>query len=254
MRMIAIDWSGKAKGESEFIWLAEVRDGVLTSLENGRGRRDLARHIVDLAKTDPELVVGFDFAFSFPKWWCDAQDWRDVREVWAAIARDGERLLEGCDDPFWGRPGKRNPHALGERFRRTETEDNKTAKSVFQIGGAGAVGTGSIRGMPHLLALVEQGFSVWPFEPVRLPLAIEIYPRALTGPVTKGRWAERHALLQRRFASQPPEMLERAAGSEDAFDAAVSALVMAEYQEQIAALTPTDDTAFAIEGKVWTPR
>jgi hypothetical protein len=49
-------------------------------------------------------------------------------------------------------------------------------------------------------------------------------------------------------------MLERAAESEDAFDAAVSALVMAEHQDQIAALTATDDGGFAIEGKVWTPR
>jgi predicted nuclease with RNAse H fold len=142
---------------------------------------------------------------------------------------------------------------LSERFRRTETKDNKTAKSVFQIGGAGAVGTGSIRGMPHLHALSDHGFGIWPFDSAKSPLVIEIYPRALTGAVTKGRWAERHDLLRRRFASQPPEMLERAAGSEDAFDAAVSALVMAEYQDQIAALTTTTDDAVAIEGKVWTP-
>lgn len=254
MRTIALDWSGKLKGEAEVIWLAEVRNGALTSLENGRGRTDVVRHIIDLAKTDPELVVGLDFAFSFPKWWCDAQGWREVKEVWAAIAEDGERLLAACDDPFWGRPGKRNPHALGQRYRRTETEDNKSAKSLFQIGGAGAVGTGSIRGMPHLQVLAEHGFSIWPFDPVGLPLVIEIYPRALTGPVTKSRWSDRHALLRTRFPSQPAAMLERAAGSEDAFDAAVSALVMAEHQDELVALTATGDAAFAIEGKVWTPR
>jgi hypothetical protein len=254
MRVLALDWSGKLKGEAEVIWLAEVRDGVLTTLENGRGRAEVVQHVVDLANDDPEFVVGFDFAFSFPEWWCHAQGWRDVREVWAAMTDDGERLLGACDDPFWGRPGKRNPHVMGRRYRRTEIEDNKTAKSVFQIGGAGAVGTGSIRGMPHLHLLAEHGFSIWPFDSVRLPLAIEIYPRALTGPVRKSRWAERRSLLRRRFASQPAEMLERAAGSEDAFDAAVSALVMSEYQDQIAALTPTADPAFAVEGKVWTPR
>jgi hypothetical protein len=254
MRMIALDWSGKLKGEAEAIWLAEVRDGELASLENGRGRTDVVQHIVDLAKNNPEFVVGFDFAFSFPLWWCRTQGWEEVGEVWAAMAVDGERLLEACDDPFWGRPGKRNPHAPNERYRRTEIEDNKAAKSVFQVGGAGAVGTGSIRGMPYLGVLAEHGFNIWPFDPVALPLVIEIYPRALTGAVRKSRWTERHALLRHRFPSQPPEMLERAAGSEDAFDAAVSALVMAECQEQIAALTPTVDAAFAIEGKVWTPR
>ena len=35
-------------------------------------------------------------------------------------------------------------------------------KSTFQIGGAGAVGTGSLRGMPHLLTLREAGCAVWP--------------------------------------------------------------------------------------------
>ena len=254
MRMIALDWSGKLKGEAEVIWLAEVRDGNLVSLENGRGRTEVVQHVIDLAAADPEIAVGFDFAFSFPRWWCESQGWRDVREVWATMARDGEQLLAACEDPFWGRPGKQNPNELPRRYRRTEIEDNRTAKSVFQIGGAGAVGTGSIRGMPHLHMLADHGFSIWPFDPARLPLALEIYPRALTGPVNKSRWADRHALLQTRFPSQPPTMLERAAGSEDAFDAAVSALVMAEHQDQIRALQVTLDATFAIEGKVWTPQ
>jgi hypothetical protein len=56
---------------------------------------------------------------------------------------------------------------------------------VFQIGGAGAVGTGSIRGMLYLRNLREGGFSVWPFDPPNPHTAMEIRPRALTGPVTK---------------------------------------------------------------------
>ena len=57
---------------------------------------------------------------------------------------------------------------------------------MFQIGGAGAVGTGSIRGMPHLLTLADSGFTIWPFVSGGLPTVVEIYPRALTGPVNKG--------------------------------------------------------------------
>lgn len=223
------------------------------TLENGRGRSEVVEHIIDLASADPDLIVGLDFAFSFPQWWCHVQGWREVREVWTAMASEGERLLAACDPPFWGRPGKPIPCARGTGYRRTELEDNKSAKSIFQIGGAGAVGTGSIRGMPHLRVLAEHGFSIWPFDTVALPLVVEIYPRALTGPVTKSRWASRYALLQRRFPSQPSEMLERAAGSEDAFDAAVSALVMAEHQGQIAALDSTADAVVVIEGKVWSP-
>lgn len=254
MRILAVDWSGKLTGEQESLWLAEVRDGELVALENGRSRGALVDHIVQVAENDPELVVGFDFAFSFPRWWCEAQGWHGVRDVWRAMATGGELLLAACEDPLWGLPGKRNPHALDHRHRRTEAEENKTAKSVFQIGGAGAVGTGSIRGMPHLHMLAQQGFGVWPFDAVRLPCAIEIHPRALTGPINKNRWAARRALLLERFPTQTAAMLERAAGSEDAFDATVSALVMAEHQQEIAGLLATTDVDFAIEGRVWRPR
>ncbi len=254
MRIFAVDWSGKLEGEQESIWLAEVRDGELTSLENGRRREALVEHILEIAEDDPEIVVGFDFAFSFPRWWCETQGWRDVREVWTAMTAAGERLLAACEDPFWGRPGKRNPNPLDRRYRRTETEENSTAKSVFQIGGAGAVGTGSIRGMPHLQTLTDHGFSVWPFDQVQPPCAVEIYPRALTGKLKKNRWAARHARLCERFPTQRAPMLERAAGSGDAFDAAVSAIVMAEHQEQLARLPGTTDPDIVIEGRVWRPQ
>lgn len=48
-------------------------------------------------------------------------------------------------------------------------------------------------------------------------------------------------------------MLERAAGSEDAFDAAVSTLVMAGAADQLAALSPSPDPTTAVEGKIWRP-
>ena len=124
---------------------------------------------------------------------------------------------------------------------------------MFQIGGAGAVGTGSIRGMPHLLTLAEGGFTVWPFEPGGVPTVVEIYPRALTGPVNKSRWADRHAFLLDRFPEQPRDLIERAAGSEDAFDAAVSALVMGAHAATLETVpSPTDDV-YRIEGKIWRP-
>ncbi|MCW3065927.1 MAG: hypothetical protein JWN32_3099 [Solirubrobacterales bacterium] len=253
MRVLAVDWSGKRKRAEEFLWLAEARDGELVSLQNGRSRHELVRHVLALVEADPETVVGFDFAFSFPKWWCDAQRWHRVEDVWAAMATDGESLLDACESPFWGRPGKPNPHPIDRSYRRTERDGNQTAKSVFQIGGAGAVGTGSIRGMPHLRTLAQHEFSVWPFTSTGWPRVVEIYPRALTGPVNKSNWGKRHAFLHERFPAQPATLLERAAGSEDAFDAAVSALVMGQHQDQLATLSATADPYFAIEGKVWRP-
>jgi Protein of unknown function (DUF429) len=246
VRVVAIDWSGKAKGAEEFIWLAEVRDGRLAELRNGLGRAEVVAWLVD---EHPD-VVGLDFAFSFPAWWCAARGWTRVEEAWAAAGDEGEAWLADCDEPFWGRPGKTNLHTPERAMRRT---DQGGAKSVFQIGGAGAVGTGSIRGMPHLLTLAEAGFAVWPFSAGR-PLVVEIYPRALTGPVHKSRWAERRELLTTRFAGAQPEvLLERAAGSEDAFDAAVSALVMAGHAVELAALEPASDPVDSIEGRIWRP-
>src|SRR5204863_8258146 len=118
---------------------------------------------------------------------------------------------------------------------------------------AGAVGTGSVRGMPHLLTLAEAGFSIWPFDAPGARSVLEIYPRALTGPVKKGRWRERHALLLRDWPEQDRALLERAAGSEDAFDATVSALVVARHVGQLGVLDQTADTDYLIEGHIWTP-
>lgn len=254
MRILAADWSGKLKRAEEFLWLAEVRDRRLRDLRNGLTREQLVERLVALAEEDSQMAVGLDFAFSFPSWWCAEQGWSAGRDVWAAMARHGESLLAACDRPFWGRPGKPNPHPPERLHRRTDREEGAgTAKSVFQIGGAGAVGTGSVRGMPHLLTLAERGFSVWPFAQPGWPRVVEIYPRALTGPVNKGRWVERHAFLVERFGEQPRDLLERAAGSEDAFDAAVSALVMGAHQAELQALARLPDPVYAVEGKIWQP-
>jgi hypothetical protein len=171
------------------------------------------------------MVVGLDFAFSFPRWWCVKRGWSTGREVWSGIDAEGEYLLATCEPPLWGRPGKPNPHSKEQLFRRTDLEDGVGgAKSVFQIGGAGG-----------------------------LPTVVEIYPRALTGSVNKGRWADRHAFLLDRFPEQPRDLIERAAGSEDAFDAAVSALVMGAHVEKLETVPSLSDDVYRIEGKIWRP-
>lgn len=253
VRIVAVDWSGRAKRAEESLWLAEVRDGRLTELRNGLDRKGLIAKLVELGEDDAQMAVGLDFAFSFPSWWCEEQGWSSEEDVWAAMGDRGEGLLEACEEPFWGRPGKRNPHPKARLFRRTERdEDGTSPKSVFQIGGAGAVGTGSIRGMPHLKTLADHGFGIWPFSE-RWPRVVEIYPRALTGPVKKGKWSARHAYLFNRFPDQPRDLLERAAGSEDAFDAAVSGLVMSEHEGELRTLARLNDPGYSIEGKIWRP-
>ncbi len=66
MRIIAVDWSGRAKGPAESLWRAEVRDGNLTELRNGLDRGELIAKLLELGESEPRMVIGLDFAFSFP--------------------------------------------------------------------------------------------------------------------------------------------------------------------------------------------
>jgi hypothetical protein len=254
MQTIAIDWSGRERGAAEAIWLARVRDGALVELENGMERRDVIDTALAAARADPETVMGLDFAFAFPAWYSARRGWSSGREIWDAMRDEAESLLAACEPPFWGRPGV-GAQALGPPLRETEAAAPSTPKSVFQIGGAGAVGTGSLRGMRYLADLADAGVAIWPFDDPRLPMALEIYPRVLTGPVRKSRHRARREYLAHRFADQDVALRERAAGSEDAFDAAVSALVMEQHRDELAKLdaAPLDSRA-RLEGAIWLPR
>jgi hypothetical protein len=253
--VIAIDWSGDKRNARRKIWVAEAKGAQLVRLENGKTPEEVTRLLIDAATKDTRFIVGLDFAFSFPSWFCDTLQAKTAYDVWARAALQGEVWLRCCDAPFWGRPGRtRDIHI--EEFRRTERDvpRNKRGtapKSVFQIGGAGAVGTGSIRGMPMLKELRDAGFSIWPFDPPGWPLAVEIYPRLLTGPVNKSSREDREAYLTKEFPELYRDHHEDAASSEDAFDAAVSALVMAERVEELAKLSQSPDPCELIEGKIW---
>lgn len=245
MRVAAVDWSGRVAGADRHIWTAVAEAGALLSLECGRDRLATAGHLLALAAEDPALAVGLDFAFSLPLWFLDRCALADGMAVPETLA---EGWLRECPPPFWGRPGFRRGAADGSPHRATELLVAPHAKSVFQVGGAGAVGTGSLRGFPVLRRLRAGGFAIWPFDPPTLPVAVEIFPRLLTGPVVKSRRAERERYLAAR--GWPAE----AAFSEDSFDAAVSALVMSGHAAELAALPPEPDPAIRREGRIWAPR
>jgi hypothetical protein len=153
------------------------------------------------AERTPRMVVGLDFAFSLPAWFLEQRNLKSAQELWALADREAEAWIAACRPPFWGRPGTRRPD-LQVHFRRTELDAPATAgirpKSVFQIGGAGAVGAGSLRGMRLLHRLRAAGFSIWPFDPPGWPRVVEIYPRLLTGPVNKSSADARAAHLVAR--------------------------------------------------------
>jgi hypothetical protein len=257
VRIVAVDWSGRLHGERRAIWVAEARDGVLVRLECGRDRDEVGEHLVELAAADAGLVVGLDCSFSFPAWFLAERGYATVEQLWDAAADDGERWLAECSPPFWGRPGRPRPE-LPAHLRVTEASvpvvGGVRPKSTFQVGGAGSVGTGSIRGFPVLARLARAGFAVWPFHAARLPLVVEVWPRACTGAVVKSDETARATLLDARSPQLRPELRAAAVASDDAFDAAVTALEMAAHAGDFTSLPMPPHPAARLEGWVWLPQ
>src|SRR5439155_11468373 len=105
----AVDGSGGGKGFARHIWAASVEAGDLVLLENGRTGAELAEHLCRIASESFRLAVGLDFAFSFPSWFMGEQGFSTGPDLWEAAEREGERWLEDCLPPLWGRPGRRRP-------------------------------------------------------------------------------------------------------------------------------------------------
>ena len=297
-RVVAVDWSGdrSAAGQRRKIWAGMWTEATgRVELSAGRTRDELVEWLIGLARETPRMVVGFDFCFGFPEWFVrEEMGCADGPAFWELVASGhGERWLaaECVDGRFWGRAGvgrggKRPAEFSGEwlhRMLRATDIDCKlaalipeaeraarvrgvTPKSVFQIGGAGAVGTASLRGMPALKRLREAGFRVWPFDRAGLeragpdcPLVVEMYTRLNTGPVRKSNAEARAAYLRERcaedaaYAALSRRVMALARGSEDAFDALVSCMVMTARRAEFAELGTPKDPGYRVEGWTWAP-
>lgn len=257
LRVLAVDWSGRRAGERRAIWLAEARDGTVVRLEGGRTRTEVAQHLTELAHEHPALAVGFDFSFSLPAWFLADRGLTSADALWGEAMSEGETWLAECAPPFWGRTGRPRPE-LPEHFRKTEAAlpaiGGTRAKSTFQVGGAGSVGTGSVRGFPVLARLRAVGFRIWPFhdEP-RLPVVVEIYPRVFTGPVVKSHPETRRAYLDEHAPELDEQFRVSATASEDAFDALLAARAMSRHADELAGLPAVDDPCARLEGAIWAP-
>ena len=266
MRYIAVDWSGSASiaAQKRTIVAAEWQAGAI-EISRDRTREDTIEWLIEQAGATPELVVGLDFAFSFPAWFVRQQTASEspgIEAFWQIVGERGEEWLRGCAPPFWGRrrltggghpcpPEHRAPGWLGYREAERPIKAGVQPKSPFQIGGAGAVGTGSIRGIPGLLALRRAGFSVWPFHAPALPMVMEIYPRSFTGPVNKSSREARADFLRKLEYPFDQEGLRLSAESEDAFDAVCSAIGLAQQAKAIEKLRQATDATTLLEGTIF---
>jgi hypothetical protein len=293
-RVVAVDWSGdrSVAGQRKKIWA-----GVWTAatgqvaLNNRRTREEVRDWLVAMAGETPRMVVGVDFCFSYPAWFVEEHGARTAQEFWKIVAEHGERwLARECEEArFWGRLGpfrtgkkplefhgeigalrmlRRADVACKVRSRIIDPEQAARVKGIapkspFQIGGAGAVGTGTLRGIPELEHLHQAGFRVWPFEQSALagedakPLLVEIYPRLLTGEVNKGSAAARAGYLAKKRRGDPEyrklnrNVMAKARESEDAFDALVSMMAMVDRRSSFLTLEKARDRVTLLEGAVW---
>jgi len=285
-----VDAAGQRRHIYAGIWTQLGRDKPTVQLENGRTRDEIAHWLIELARETPRMVVGFDFCFSFPAWFVrDEHESANAPAFWKHVVEGNhaEAWLKraGPDQRFWGKPHKRPAEFSGanlHRMLRATDIDHKiiahipeaerqalvkgiTPKSVFQIGGSGSVGTASLRGFPTLLHLRDAGFCIWPYDKPQLgvknphPLVVEMYTRLNTGAVHKSNPTARAAYLLRKrredpaYAALSRSVLAKARAGEDAFDALVSTMVMAERRASFATLPQPRDPLHVIEGWTWAP-
>jgi hypothetical protein len=277
-------WAGIWTARKDRGGRGESAYGGSVALENNRTREELCAWLIELLRETPRMVVGVDFCFSYPAWFLREHGARTAPAFWKIVKRKGEHWLSReCEDArFWGRPGKlrtgkKPPEFCGEQAHRmlrqadlackvqssildpTQAAKVKgvAPKSPFQIGGAGAVGTGTLRGIPRLHDLRKAGFHIWPFDVATLPLLVEIYPRLMTGAVNKGSAGPRTNYLAQKVEEDPayrslsPEVLAKARQSEDAFDALGSVMVMARERKSFTRLQRATDKTTLLEGAVW---
>ncbi|RRA47897.1 hypothetical protein [Acidipila sp. EB88] len=267
--VIAIDWSGAlapaAQRRAICAAVCEVATGQVEVL-SGRLRSEVEQWLLALGCSEPSVVVGLDFSFSYPAWFLQSLGCATAPALWTTVAEQGEAWLRAPHPHFWGRrkgsgtpPAHGAPQWLGYRvcertILRALAGNRRVPSSSFQIGGAGAVGTGTLRGMPMLARLRTAGWSVWPFDPPASPLLLEIYPRVLTGAVHKSNRAARTDYLrQPRFETLCPLARAAAEQGEDAFDAVISVMVMAQHAAAFATLQQATGDPDRLEGAIWQP-
>ena len=268
-RCIAVDWSGArdVATQRRTIWLAVAEGGTIVELIHQLSRDDVIDRLVDEIRMREVVAIGLDFAFSFPQWYLECRELPGVRDLWRLARNHGEGWLSGRVWPFWGRPGpyRDRPEALIDQlqFRQTERylrglDDGYNPKSVFQIYNPGAVGTGTIRGLPELARLQDAGAPIWPFDAPRqgIPTVIEIYPRLFYGlDITNKRSDQgknhREGFLDLNYVNLGQDEREEMIDSPDAFDAGVSALHMNRCAEALLNLQQAAGPPTSLEGEIW---
>lgn len=231
--VVGVDWSGsKERDGAKGTYAATIVGGRMVDIRSA-GRKAMVEYVDGLAG---RVLAGFDFSFSYPRWFVESLGCTNVHELWEAVAIDGERWLATVPDPFYGKNGKQRPPLLADDRRSSERALG--ASSSFLLAGPKQVGTGTIRGMPFLVDLAARGWSIWPFDPSTERTIVEVYPAICDVDV--------EGLADNVLADRWRSLVQRVA---DARYALRAALTMWERQAELDAI---DRTAIdPLEGAIW---
>ena len=217
---LMVDWSGgNDRGptpKKDAIWVCAARDGTADPPIYLRNRQVAETWITEFLEGEREagrrVLAGFDFAFGYPQGFGEVLtgtddpfavwDWFAERVVDAPdgnnrfdLAGEINRLFPGVG-PFWGNGLKRDIADLPRKGlarqgthppeKRAAEQQAKGAFPVWQLAGAGAVGSQVIMGLPMLARLRTRfGANVWPFETLNSDIAlVEIWPSLIAKAVT----------------------------------------------------------------------
>jgi molybdopterin molybdotransferase len=252
--VVMVDWSAAARAprrpKPDAIFAAVARGGQADPAAYLGHRVDAEAWIaalIDRERTaERRVLVGFDFPFGYPRGFADALvgrpdpfalwDWLGARivdtpqsnnrfEVAGAI----NALFPGTG-PFWGNGTAREvPHLPRKGRARTVNpfperraieERHKGAFTLWQLSGAGAVGSQTLMGLPVLSRLRRRfaaDLSVWPFEaPDAGVVLAEVWP-SLLAPVVAAELATNGGIkdarqvevLARTLSALPPDAMAR---------------------------------------------
>ena len=219
-----VDWSGGndtgARPRKDAIWVCVAEGGEAREPIYIRNRMEAEAWLADqmdaAIAAGVRLLVGFDFPFGYPAGFAKAITgtddpfaiWQDLTRRIQDDPKENNRFDVAADlnrkfpgvGPFWGNglardiadlPRKGNAregHGMPER--RAAESAAKGAFTLWQLAGAGAVGSQTLMGLPVLQRLrlrFAQDVCVWPFEAMTKQVGfVEIWPSLFVGPAPEG--------------------------------------------------------------------
>ena len=296
--ILIVDWSGGndrgAAPKKDAIWTGVARAGIAEDPLYHRNRQVaegwITQFLTDEHNAGRRVLAGFDFAFGYPAGFGQVLtgsddpfgiwDWFATRVHDTPTANNRFDLAGQINGlfpgtgPFWGNglardienlPRKglaRQGHGMTEK--RMAEQQAKGAFPVWQLSGAGAVGSQVIMGLP-VLARLRHHFggrvAVWPFEPLTAPIAlVEVWPSliaqtiAATCPPDRIKDAHQVEVLSRAISALAPDALRRMLDIPVTSEGSILGLHQAHLLDQAASAPPLRNDCFALpQGVHWTP-